>query len=220
MPYISSLPPDAERIARAVRNHWAVVNWIHWCLELQFNEDQSRVRGGYADNNLVIVRRIEMKLLRLNTTRKASIKSQRMLAATIDGFRAEPAILMTFIYNFPTSPPLPARLELGQPFLPRIQLHIGFGPSVASKMVFRNVRFAEKPSLSLSVPANTPPSACITSLPCRCGAMMMVTKRGFQPKALAEIADKSSKGLKSLISVAPTPAHTPATPLYPRTSHE
>lgn len=87
--YISSLPADAERIARAVRSHWEVENRLHWCLDVQFNEDQSRVRSGYAANNLTIVSHIVMNLLRLNTTRKASLKSKRMLAVTFDQFRAE-----------------------------------------------------------------------------------------------------------------------------------
>lgn len=93
--YISSLPANAERIARAVRSHWAVENRLHWCLDVQFNEDQSRVRNGYAANNLAIVRHIVMNLLRLNTTRKASIKSKRMLAASTDEFRAELLGVMT-----------------------------------------------------------------------------------------------------------------------------
>ena len=87
--YISSPPSDAARIARAVRSHWEVENRLHWCLDVQFNEDQSRVRSGYAANNLAVVRHIVMNLLRLNTTRKASIKSKRMLAASTDQFRAE-----------------------------------------------------------------------------------------------------------------------------------
>ena len=67
-----------------------------WCLDVcQVNEGQSRVRSGYAANNLAIVRHIVMNLLRLNTTRKASIKSKRMLAATIDEFRAEMRGVMT-----------------------------------------------------------------------------------------------------------------------------
>jgi predicted transposase YbfD/YdcC len=86
---------NAERIARAVRSHWEVENRLHWCLDVQFNEDQSRVRTGYAANNFAIVRHIVMNLLRLNTTRKASIKSKRMLAATIDEFRAELLGVMT-----------------------------------------------------------------------------------------------------------------------------
>lgn len=43
--YISSLPGGAERIARAVRSHREVENWLHWCLDVQFSEDQSRVRA-------------------------------------------------------------------------------------------------------------------------------------------------------------------------------
>ena len=42
--YISSLPADTERIARGVRSHWKVENRLHWCLDMQFNEDQSHVR--------------------------------------------------------------------------------------------------------------------------------------------------------------------------------
>ena len=93
--YISSLRADAQRIARAVRSHREVENRLHWCLDVQFNDDQSRVRSGYAANNLAIVRDIAMNLLRLNATRKASIKSERMLAATIDDFRSELLGVMT-----------------------------------------------------------------------------------------------------------------------------
>jgi hypothetical protein len=39
-----------------------------------------------AANNLAIIRHIVMNLLRLDTTRKASIKSKRMLATTVDAF--------------------------------------------------------------------------------------------------------------------------------------
>lgn len=93
--YISSLPADAERIAQAVRSHWEVENRLHWCLDVQFNDDQSRVRSDHAANNLAIVRHIVMNLLRLDTTRKASIKSKRMLAATVDHYRAELLGVMT-----------------------------------------------------------------------------------------------------------------------------
>jgi len=87
--YLSSLPADAARIARAVRSHWEVENRLHWCLDVQFNEDQSRVRTGYAAHNLAIVRHIVLNLIRLNTTRKGSIKTKRLLAATSDQFRTE-----------------------------------------------------------------------------------------------------------------------------------
>lgn len=93
--YISSLPADAEHIARAVRSHWEVENRLHWCLDVQFNEDQSRLRTGFAAHNFAIVRHIVMNLIRLNTTRKGSFKTKRLLAATSDRFRAELLGLMT-----------------------------------------------------------------------------------------------------------------------------
>lgn len=64
-------------------------------LDVQFGEDQSAVRTGYAANNLAIVRHIVMNLLRLNTSRKGRIKTKRMLAATSDTFRAEVLGFMT-----------------------------------------------------------------------------------------------------------------------------
>jgi predicted transposase YbfD/YdcC len=87
--YISSLPANAETIARAVRSHWEVENRLHWCLDVQLKDDQSRVRSGYAAHNLAVVRHIVMNLLRLNTSRKASIKSKRLMACSNDDFRAE-----------------------------------------------------------------------------------------------------------------------------------
>ncbi len=56
--YLSSLAADAQRIAQVVRSHWEVENRLHWCLDVQFNEDQSTVRTGFAANNLAFVRHI------------------------------------------------------------------------------------------------------------------------------------------------------------------
>ena len=41
--FISSLPADAQKIARAVRAHWLIENALHWTLDVVFNEDGSRV---------------------------------------------------------------------------------------------------------------------------------------------------------------------------------
>lgn len=87
--YISSLPPDADKIARAVRSHWEVENCLHWCLDVQFGDDYARARAGHIAHNLALVRHIALNLIRLDTSRKASIKTKRLLAATSDEFRAE-----------------------------------------------------------------------------------------------------------------------------------
>lgn len=87
--YISSLPPEADKIAHAVRSHWEVENRLHWCLDVQFNDDYARARTGHVAHNLALVRHIALNLIRLDSSRKTSIKTKRLLAATSDEFRAE-----------------------------------------------------------------------------------------------------------------------------------
>ena len=37
--YISSLPADAVRLNRAVRQHWRVENSLHWCMDVVFGDE-------------------------------------------------------------------------------------------------------------------------------------------------------------------------------------
>jgi predicted transposase YbfD/YdcC len=66
--FISSLPPDAKRIASAVRSHWLIENGLHWTLDVVFNEDQSRVRKDNAGENMALIRHITINML--NSTKK------------------------------------------------------------------------------------------------------------------------------------------------------
>ena len=62
---ISSLPPDDPLpVAEAVRSHWFIENALHWTLDVTFSEDHSRVRTGYAAENLALVRRLAVSLLK------------------------------------------------------------------------------------------------------------------------------------------------------------
>jgi predicted transposase YbfD/YdcC len=38
--YLSSLPPDAQRLNQSVRLHWRVENSLHWCMDVVFGDDQ------------------------------------------------------------------------------------------------------------------------------------------------------------------------------------
>lgn len=81
--YLSSLKAsenDAARFNQVVRAHWGVENSLHWCLDVAFNEDRSRVRKGQADANLSIVRRLVINLLRNEKSAKLGIKNKRLRA--------------------------------------------------------------------------------------------------------------------------------------------
>ena len=75
--FLCSLPLDVHRFANAVRSHWGVENQLHWVLDVQFNEDQSRARSGHAAENLATLRRLALNLLKRDTTKKRGIRGKQ-----------------------------------------------------------------------------------------------------------------------------------------------
>ncbi len=58
--FINSIPADAARFARAVREHRGVENRLHWRLDVIFGDDASRIRKGQAPAILTSVRHLSM----------------------------------------------------------------------------------------------------------------------------------------------------------------
>lgn len=77
--YLSSAKLTPERLAEAVRGHWAIENSLHWVLDVVFREDQSRLRKGHGAHNMAIVRHFALNAVRL-AKGKHSIKTTRKLA--------------------------------------------------------------------------------------------------------------------------------------------
>ena len=77
--YISSLDPDAKQILSAVRAHWKVES-LHWSLDISFREDESRVRIGHAGDNLSLVRKLALNILKQYEKAKIGIKARRLKA--------------------------------------------------------------------------------------------------------------------------------------------
>jgi predicted transposase YbfD/YdcC len=86
--FVSSLPPDSKRLADAIRSHWEVENRLHWCLDVAFHEDACRTRRDHAPQNLNIVRKIAMNLLRLNPLKK-SLPKKRLRACLDPAYLAQ-----------------------------------------------------------------------------------------------------------------------------------
>jgi predicted transposase YbfD/YdcC len=78
--YLSSLPGDAQEMARAVRSHWGIENGLHWVLDLGFREDESRVRMGNAQENLTVVRKLALALIQHDPHRKIGVAASRKKA--------------------------------------------------------------------------------------------------------------------------------------------
>jgi predicted transposase YbfD/YdcC len=82
--YLSSLSVDVKRFARAVRSHWSIENQLHWVMDVNFKEDQSRARSGYASENLATLRRWALNLLKADQQKKKRSLKGRMKAAGWD----------------------------------------------------------------------------------------------------------------------------------------
>ena len=89
--YISSRELTAEQLAAAVRGHWGIENRLHWVLDVSFSEDASTVRRDNAPQNLSLLKKIVLNLLRLDTsdTTKTSLRLKRKRAGWDDDLRAK-----------------------------------------------------------------------------------------------------------------------------------
>lgn len=83
--YISSIQAvNAELIARYLRGHWSIENQLHWMLDVVFKEDTSSVRTNHAPENLNLLRKIALSLMRAITTSKRSSTKSKLARAALN----------------------------------------------------------------------------------------------------------------------------------------
>ena len=87
--YISSRDLSAQELAQSVRSHWGIENRLHWMLDVCFGEDASMVRKDNAPQNLSLLKKIVLNLIRTDTTDavKSSLRQKRKRAAWDDDIR-------------------------------------------------------------------------------------------------------------------------------------
>jgi predicted transposase YbfD/YdcC len=76
---------SAERMLDVARTHWGIENQLHWVLDVDFDEDAARSRKDNAPQNLALIRKIALNILRKNPD-KGSIKGKIKRAAWDDAF--------------------------------------------------------------------------------------------------------------------------------------
>ena len=85
--YISSRDLDGEALGRAVRAHWGIENRLHWVLDVGFGEDASTVRKDYAPQNLSLLKKMVLNLVRpvpMGKNGKMSLRMKRKATAWSD----------------------------------------------------------------------------------------------------------------------------------------
>jgi predicted transposase YbfD/YdcC len=62
--YLLSKYLQAKKVLQIVRSHWSIENQLHWVLDVVFDEDASRTRKDNAPENLAILRKFAVNIIR------------------------------------------------------------------------------------------------------------------------------------------------------------
>ena len=64
--FLASWPLTAAELNRSARGHWGIENQLHWVLDVVMNEDQARARKDNAPENLALLRRLALNIIKRN----------------------------------------------------------------------------------------------------------------------------------------------------------
>ena len=64
---------SASKLLDVVRTHWSIENRLHWVLDVVFDEDGARNRAGHGPENLALLRKLALNILRSHPD-KASLR--------------------------------------------------------------------------------------------------------------------------------------------------
>ncbi|WP_203330849.1 MULTISPECIES: ISAs1 family transposase, partial [unclassified Myxococcus] len=89
-------PSDAAAMATFVRAHWEVESGLHQRLDVVLHEDATRIHNGPGAQNLAVVRRAALAVLKADTSFKASLPRRVRQAGHDDTYRTH---LLTLVIS-------------------------------------------------------------------------------------------------------------------------
>jgi predicted transposase YbfD/YdcC len=69
-----------RRLLEVTRAHWSVENQLHWRLDVVFNEDDARTRKNYGPQNLAVLRRVALDILRAHPDNRSVARKMKLAA--------------------------------------------------------------------------------------------------------------------------------------------
>ncbi len=69
-----------QRMLEVTRTHWSVENQLHWPLDVVFNEDDARTRKDHGPQNLAVLRRIAIDILRAHPDNRSVGRKMKLAA--------------------------------------------------------------------------------------------------------------------------------------------
>ena len=79
----------AAQIFEAKRSHWGIENKLHWVLDMQFREDESRARADNSAENLNVLRHWAYNLLKAQSSLKGSFSDKQFKCLLDEAFLDE-----------------------------------------------------------------------------------------------------------------------------------
>lgn len=84
--YISSHLPNASVNGRIIRQHWSIENNLHWVLDVVFHEDHLQAKIKNAVQNLSLIKKFALNLLKQETSFKGGLRRKRKKASRDFGY--------------------------------------------------------------------------------------------------------------------------------------
>ena len=69
-----------------MRTHWSVENHCHWPLDVVFHEDDARTRKNNAPQNLAVIRRMALDILKAHPDPRSPARKMKLAAWRKDFF--------------------------------------------------------------------------------------------------------------------------------------